>query len=477
MSERQAAPLWARPITALATGIESGRVSPVELLDAYLERIGQHDGSLQAFVHINGGARQAAAAAATAIARGEWRGPLHGVPIAIKDNYTTADMPTTAGSAEAQFPLRDGAAVARLRAAGAILIGKTRMHEFAWGMETPPARNPYGLDRVPGGSSGGSGAAVAAGLCAAALGSDTGGSIRIPASLCGCVGFKPTFGLIGRSGIVPHSWSLDHAGPLAATVADAALLTATMAGPDLDDPGCAGVTPADWSAALDAGAEGLRVGVCRNHFFDGLVPAVASAVEAAIDGLARNGARIVEFEVPELDGGLGAIFAIELASSTAYHEQRLRSGAVSRFAPDVRLLVEMGRFVSGADYLQAERFRRRLGQAFAARFADVDVVIGPTMPLTAWRVGERAVRIGAKEESVLAVSWRLTYPWNLLGLPAISVPCGTDADGLPIGAQIAGPSFGEAAVLRAAAALERVVGWAGDRTTPAHGTVTPTPAA
>ena len=468
MSDSEGAPLWARPITSLAAGIRAGHISPVELLDAYLERIEEHDAALQAFVHVNDAAREAAATAAQEIARGECRGPLHGVPIAIKDNYTTLDMPTSAGSTEAQFPLQDGAAVARLRAAGAIFLGKTRMHEFAWGMETPPARNPHALDRVPGGSSGGSGAAVAAGLCAAALGSDTGGSIRIPASLCGCVGFKPTFGLIGRSGIVPHSWSLDHAGPLAATVADAALLAATMAGPDADDPGCAAVAPPDWSAALDAGAEGLRVGVCRNHFFEGLVPSVAASVEAAIDGLARAGARIIEFEVPELEGGLGAIFAIELASSTAYHEQRLRSGQVARFAPDVRLLVEMGRFVSGADYLQAERFRRRLGLVFATRFADMNVVIGPTMPLTAWRVGERTVRIGAKEEGVLAVSWRLTYPWNLLGSPSISVPCGTDSDGLPIGVQIAGPSFGEGAVLRAATALERVVGWVGDRTTPAH---------
>lgn len=468
MSDGPDAPLWAQPITALADGVRSCRISPVELLEAYLERIARHDAALSAFVRLNEAARPAAELAAEEIARGEWRGPLHGVPIAVKDNYTTLDMPTMAGSAGVRFPLQDGAAVARLRAAGAIFVGKTRMHEFAWGMETPPARNPHGLDRVPGGSSGGSGAAVAAGLCAAALGSDTGGSIRIPASLCGCVGFKPTFGLIGRSGIVPHSWSLDHAGPLAATVADAALLTAIMAGPDADDPGSAGVAPPDWSPALAAGADRLRVGVCRNHFFEGLVPAVTTSVEAAIDGLARDGARIIEFEVPELESGLGAIFAIELASSTAYHEQRLRSGQVARFAPDVRLLVEMGRFVSGADYLQAERFRRRLGQVFATRFAEMDVVIGPTMPLTAWRVGERAVRIGAKEESVLAVSWRLTYPWNLLGLPSISVPCGTDTDGLPIGVQIAGPSFGEGAVLRAAAALERVVGWAGARTTPAH---------
>ena len=451
---------WAKPISALAPLIRDRRLSPVELLESYLDRIERLDGRLKAFVHLSDQARRQAQEAEAEIAAGNWRGPLHGIPLAVKDNYTTADMPTRAGSAApgVEYPLTDATAVARLRAAGAILIGKTRMHEFAWGMETPPARNPWDTGRVPGGSSGGSGAAVAAGMAAAALGSDTGGSIRIPASLCGCVGLKPTFGLIGRSGIVPHSWSLDHAGPLAGSVADAALLTATMAGPDAGDPASVDAKSGNWDEAIGAGPRGLRVGVCRNHFFEGLTPEVESALEAAIDTLAKRGAQVSEFEVPELAYGLGAIFAVELASSTAYHDRRLREGTVSSFAPDVRLLVEMGRLVSGADYLQAERFRRRLGERFARVFEEVDVVIGPTMPLTAWRVGERSVQIGGREESVLTVSWRLTYPWNLLGAPAISVPCGFDAAGLPIGAQIAAAPFAEGSVLRAAATLEEAFG-------------------
>ncbi|SEA69260.1 amidase [Rubrimonas cliftonensis] len=451
---------WRLSIAELVPLIRDGALSPVDLLDAYLERIGALDGALHSFVHLNAHARAAAEAAQAEIAAGRWRGPLHGVPIGVKDNHLTADMPTTAGAPGEAFPLRDATAVARLRAAGAVLIGKTRMHQFAWGMETPPTANPRDLSRVPGGSSGGSGAAVAAGLCAAALGSDTGGSIRIPASLCGCVGLKPTFGLIGRGGIVPHSWSLDHAGPLAASVADAALLTEAMAGPDPDDPGCAGLAAPGLAAAAAPGASvaGLRVGVCHRHFFEGLTPAVERAADAALAALVAAGARIVEFDAPELSVGLGAIFAIELASSTAWHDRRLREGRVAGFEPDVRLLVEMGRLVSGADYLQAERYRRRLGEVFAARFADVDVVAGPTLPLTAWRMGERSVDIGGRSESVLAVSWRLTYPWNLLGLPALSLPCGVDGDGLPIGFQIAGPAFGEAAVLRAGAALEAALG-------------------
>ncbi|MEM1385796.1 MAG: amidase [Pseudomonadota bacterium] len=464
---------WALPITAQADAIRGSRLSPVDLLDAYLDRIDAYDDALQAYVALDPAVRAQAEAAAAEISAGRWRGPLHGIPIAVKDNYATAGMPTGAGTEAPGFdwPEEDATAVSHLRAAGAVIIGKTRMHEYAWGMETPPTANPHDLSRVPGGSSGGSGAAVAAGLAAAALGSDTGGSIRIPASLCGTAGLKPTFGLIGRGGIVPHSWSLDHAGPLAASIADCAILTAAMAGPDLSDSASA-LRPqpdlAKWQDAMAAGTKGLRIGLCRRHFFDGLTVPVAEATEQVIDHLAKVGAEIVEFDLPLLDHGLGAIFAIELSSSTAYHDARLRAGQVTVFAEDVRLLVEMGRFVTGADYLTAERYRRRLGEEMAALFAQIDVVLSPTMPLTAWRAGERQVNIGGREESVLAVSWRLTYPWNLMGLPAASVPVGNDPDGLPIGVQVAGPAFGEAAVLRASAAVEAAAGGPAQRVTPSE---------
>ncbi|MFN3616262.1 MAG: amidase, partial [Rubrimonas sp.] len=289
---------WSLPIERLGPMLRDGRLDPVALLEAYAERIVRHDGRLGGYVALNDGARAAAEAAWAELRAGRDRGPLHGMPVAVKDNYTTADMPTRAGSADMAFPRADAPSVARLRAAGAVLIGKTRMHQFAWGMETPPARNPWDETRTPGGSSGGSGVAMAAALAAAALGTDTGGSIRIPAALCGCVGYKPTFGLIGRGGIVPHSWSLDTAGPLASSVRDAAWVAAAMAGPDPSDPACAGVGLAIDAATLEAGVGGLTVGVCRNHFFDGLAPDVAAAVEARIAALAGAGARIVEFEVP-----------------------------------------------------------------------------------------------------------------------------------------------------------------------------------
>ena len=263
------APLWQQSIGDLSPQIRDGALSPVAITEAYLERIDAFDGRLSSFVVIADDALEQAARAASEISGGRWIGPLHGIPVAVKDNYLTADMPTGAGTGAPGFDFdrRDSNAVARLRNAGAIIIGKTRMHEFAWGNETPPTANPWDVNRVPGGSSGGSGAAVAAGFCAAALGSDTGGSIRIPASICGTVGIKPTFGLVGRDGVVPHSWSLDHAGPLTATVADAATILQVLAGPDAADPGCANVAAKDYSAAMGKPISGIRIGVCRNHFF------------------------------------------------------------------------------------------------------------------------------------------------------------------------------------------------------------------
>ncbi|EAU39877.1 glutamyl-tRNA(Gln) amidotransferase subunit A [Fulvimarina pelagi HTCC2506] len=446
------------PISKITDAFKRGDLSPVEVLETCLERIKVRDDTLNAFVHLNENARHQAIKAERAVREGTELGPLHGIPIAVKDNYLTAEMPSTAGtSANVDFPQHDSAAVAALRAAGAILIGKTRMHEFAWGMETPPARNPHDETRVPGGSSGGSGAALAAGMCLAATGSDTGGSIRIPASLCGTVGFKPTFGMISRSGIVPHSWSLDTAGPLTRCVDDAALLSDVMSGPDPDDLGSS-TRPAKAIWGTEAlPADSFNVGVCRNHFFDALQDDVAGSVESTIELLASAGARIVEFEIPDLAYGLGAIFAIELASSSAYHQHALNTGSVENFSDDVQLLVEMGERVRATDYLHAERFRTRLARTFAEAMREIDVVVGPTMPVTAWTVGQREVTLAGQTESVLESAWRLTYPWNLLGLPAITLPCGRDRDGLPIGFQMAGRPFDDARVVTFARIVENLV--------------------
>lgn len=452
---------WAEPIETLAPRLRSGELTPTALTRACLERIERLDGTLNSFICIAPDALAQARTAEREIAAGKWRGPLHGVPIAIKDNTTTADMPTTAGSTAPglSFPLRDAAVTARLRKAGAVLIGKTRTHEFAWGNVTPPVRNPWDTQRVPSGSSGGSGAAVAAGLCIAAMGSDTGGSIRMPAAVCGTVGLKATFGRISRDGVVPHSWSLDHAGPLTRTVADAAHLLNVLAGYDPADPACQDQPVPDYTQALGKPIEGLRLGVCRNHFFERNHPDVEDAVERAIDDFASQGARVHEFEIPMLEYGLGAIFAIELASSTAYHDVSLRAGRTPHFQPDVRTLVEIGRFVTAADYLKAEQYRTVLMQAFRDVFIKVDVIVTPTMPIPAWKIGATTMDVGGQEESVLAASWRFTYPFNLAGLPAISVPCGFTREQLPIGLQLAARPFDEMTLLRAAHAYERTHDW------------------
>lgn len=452
---------WQQSIAEHARRIRRGALSPVELTGRYLDRIRSLDGKLQAFIHVSQDALAAAADAEREIRDGRWRGPLHGVPIAIKDNYLTADMPTTAGTTAPGigFANRDSAAAARLRRAGAILIGKTRTHEFAWGNVTPPTRNPWDLDRVPSGSSGGSGAAVAAGLVPAGLGSDTGGSIRMPASVCGTVGIKPTFGRVSRDGIVPHSWSLDHPGPLTRTVHDAALLMNVLAGYDPADPACQDRRVPDYTKGLRAPMSGLRVGVCRNHFFERNDVDVERSVEAAIADLSAAGASIHEFRIPRLEYGLAAIFAIELASSTSYHDVSLREGRVAHYTPDVRTLVEMGRLVTAPDYLKAEQLRSLLVEDFRNAFDAVDVIVGPTMPITAWKVGEWTVKVEDRDESVLSASWRFTFPYNLTGLPAVSVPCGFDRRGLPIGLQIAGRPFDEATVLRVAAAYESRHDW------------------
>lgn len=453
--------LWTQPIEQLAPAIRAGKLSPVALAEACLARIEAVDGKLLSFIHVSRHALEAARAAEREIKRGKWRGPLHGIPIGVKDNYLTQDMPTTAGSTAPglSFPLRDSAAAGRLRAAGAVLIGKTRTHEFAWGNVTPPVCNPWDLTRVPSGSSGGSGAAVAAGLCMAALGSDTGGSIRMPAAACGTVGLKGTFGRVSRDGVVPHSWSLDHAGPLTRTVADTAHMMQVLAGYEPADPACQDQPVADYAKALGKPVKGITVGICRNHFFDNLQEDVAVAVEHAIDDLAKSGAQVRELQIPLLEYGLGAIFAIELSSSTAYHDESLRAGRVPHYQPDVRMLVEIGRLVTGPDYLKAEQYRSALMDEYRKVFETVDVVIGPTTPITAWKRGEWTVQVAGKPESVLAASWRFTYPYNLTGLPAISVPCGFDRDGLPIGLQIAGRPFDETSVLRVAHAYERSHDW------------------
>ena len=451
---------WAT-IAQLRHWLAAGDLSSVELTGHLLSRIAEHDGRLNTFTHLADDALDKARASDRRRSRNTARiRPLEGIPVALKDNYLTRGMPTTAGTTAPgiEFPQEDSACAERLRAAGSILLGKTRTHEFAWGTVTPPVANPWDTERIPGGSSGGSGAAVAAGLVPMGMGSDTGGSIRIPASFCGVVGIKPTFGRVSRHGIVPHSWSLDHPGPLTRTVEDAALVLNVLAGYDARDPACQDQPVPDFTHGLGRGARGLRIGVIDNHFMDRNAPEVQACIEARLADLQREGAVITHYRMPILEYGLAAIYAIELASSGAYHDRWIEQGRSNHFRPDVQALVEMGRLVSAVDYLKAEQVRMVMAEEFKRLFNQVDVIVTPTEPLTAWKHGHESLAVLGNEESVLAASWRLTYPFNLTGLPAISVPCGFDSAGMPIGLQVAGRPFDETTVLRCAGAVEKLVG-------------------
>ena len=451
-----------RSLAEAAQAVRTRSVSPVELTRACLDRIQRVDPVVHAFVSVDTeGALDAARAAEREIKAGRQRGPLHGIPIAIKDNYDTIGVSTRNGSQvfADRMPSHDSTAWARLRAAGAILLGKTTMSEAAWGVDFPPVRNPWDVRRNPGLSSGGSGAAVAAGLCFMAMGSDTGGSIRIPAGLSGVVGLKTTYGRVSKAGVMPHTWSLDHPGPLTRRVEDAALLLGVIAGHDPRDPASAKVPVGDYLGSLKKGVRDLRVGVPREHFWERTETRVEPVVRQALRDLEKGGARVDEVSIPHMAGALGAILLVEMASVTAWHDRYLKQPERrAKYTPEVRFLMDAGKFLFATDFLKAQRLRRVLIEEVRAAFSGVDVLATPTLPLCAWEVSQSHVQIAGQPEHVLHACWRFTYPWNLTGLPALSVPCGF-ADGLPIGLQLVGKPFDEATVLRVGHGYQETTGW------------------
>ena len=441
---RAAEPLTSAPLVQVARSLRQRQVSPVELVDAYTRRI-EEAGALHAYITVpDERARREAQQAERRLASGE-AGALLGVPIAVKDLFATRGLRTTAGSRILRdwVPKRDAAGVARLRAAGAIIFGKTNLHEFAYGVTTANpwwgiARNPHDPRRSPGGSSGGSAIAVVAGLCAGALGSDTGGSIRIPASLCGCVGLKPTFGAIPLAGTVPLGWSLDHAGPLARTVDDAALLFEVLSG-----------TPAP---ARRVPTRGLRVGILRGPIVQNVRPLVARQVDAAARALRRRGLRVRDVRIPEMEWTVATQLVTLRAEASAFHWAWIRARPRA-YGADVRVRLQLGALVAGADYVLAQRMRARIRAAIGHVFHDVDVLLLPTTPITAPAVGDRTVRWRSGEEPVDGALVRLTAPFNLTGLPALSVPFGAAA-GLPIGMQVVGRWNDEARLLAVGRLIE-----------------------
>lgn len=444
-----------------AARIRQRKLSPIELAKVCIARAQESQAKINAFVLINFElALKAARTAEREIASGKYRGPLHGIPVAVKDLCDMKGLPTTAGSKvrHDHMAAQDSAVVERLRAAGAIIIGKTHTHEFAYGVTTPTTRNPWDLNRIPGGSSGGSGAAVAAQICFGAIGTDTGGSIRAPASVCGTVGLKPTFGRVSRFGITSLSWSLDHAGPMTRRVRDAAIMLNVLAGRDLRDLATADVSVPDFLKGIHRGVKGLRLGVPSNYFFDGIDASVETIVRHAIEHLRRQGAKLVLVNLPLSELYMNAEYSIVLPEASAYHQDMLRRRA-ERYTDGTRSWLEAGELMPATDYIRALRIRQMIKDAWRDMFGKIDMLLAPSLPATAAKVGQTAFRWpdGARE-SVGNAYLRTSCPGNITGLPAISVPCGF-AKGLPVGLQIVGRPYDEAGVLRVAQAYEATTDW------------------
>src|SRR3569833_19240 len=384
-----------RSLSELHHLIARREVTPRKATEACLQRIDERDGELNSFLTVCAdSAREEADRLTRELAEGRCRGPLHGVPLALKDLFQTAGVRTTAGSTILRdwVPAQDATVVRRLREAGAVLLGKLNMHEFAFGgtnlnPSRNPSRNPHDPTRMTGGSSGGSGAAVAAGLCYGSLGSDTGGSIRCPAALCGIVGLKPTYGRVPRSGVVPLAWSLDHVGPMARTVTDTALLLEAFSGYASDDPATVWRPVPAYLRQVECGVKGLRLGVPREHFWEPMQPEVRAAVQEAIERLRNAGAEVRELSLPFLESARSAQALIIVSDAAAYHEERLRQ-QFNEYGADVRLRVLQGLAVRSADYLRAQQVRRQVVSDLLENLAGVDALLTPTVGIVAPRLDE-----------------------------------------------------------------------------------------
>ncbi|MFH9419935.1 amidase [Streptomyces sp. NPDC017529] len=450
-------------LTEAARLIADRSLSPVELTTSLLDRIAAVDPKSGAYVTVTAeAALRAAREAEREIAAGRHRGPLHGVPVALKDLIDVAGVPTTASSRvrAGHVAVADAAVTERLRAAGAVLIGKTHTHEFAFGLITPQTRNAWSPEHVAGGSSGGSAAAVAAGTATFALGTDTGGSIRVPAALNHVVGLKPTYGLIPRHGVTSLAWSLDHVGPLTRTAGDAALVLQALAGHDPRDPASLDHPREDYTRNLGASVSGLRIGIPTAYYFDRVQPQVAAAVRAAVGALTALGATAVPVHVPMTEYVHAAQWGLMVPEAAAYHQDTLRA-APELYSEDVRTLLEAGEFVPATDYIRAQRTRTLMHQAWLSLFdgtdgADgIDAIAAPTVPATAARSGQPSFTWpDGSTEPVSDAYVRLSAPANLTGFPALSLPVGLDDQGLPIGMQLIGRPLSEPTLFQLAHAYE-----------------------
>ena len=457
-------------VAGAATAIRRREISPVELTEAYLARIEAVNPVLNAYVSVTAvRARQDAARAQAELSRGVDRGPLHGIPIALKDLVDTAGI-QTAGGAEVyrgRVPVADAVVAERLREAGSVLLGKTNTHELAFGVTTTnphfgATRNPWDPSRVPGGSSGGSGAAVAARLTAAAIGTDTGGSIRIPASLCGCVGLMPTFGLVPKNGVIAMSYIADHVGPLTRTVEDAALVLEAIAGYHPGDPFSLAVGSPSLRAGLDAGVDGLRIGVPRSTMWALLDDEVRAANDVALDVLRSLGATVVDIDLPDHLPAVGApggpgFFSMVIEESRSAHGAAWAAHP-EQFGPDLRAIYSVPP-LSAPMLIASLEAIYAYAAAVRTALTTVDLLACPTVPTAAASIGAQTVSVGGLELPFINVAVANTVPYDMAGNPAITVPCGFTASGLPIGFQLAGRPLDEITVVRAAHAYERATTW------------------
>ena len=453
-------------ISEAAALLAPKELSPVDLVEAHLARIADTGEVLNTFVTLLvDEARVAAKKAESEIQAGRYLGPLHGIPIGLKDLYYTQGIRTTVGSKIMRdfVPDYDAAVAESFQEAGVILMGKLQMHEFALGAtsENPhhgPARNPWNIGRITGGSSGGSGAAVAAGQCMAALGSDTGGSVRIPAGACGIVGLKPTYGLVSRHGVFPLSHSLDTVGPMARTVRDTAITLNAIAGHDSRDLSSAARPRQDYIVGLDNGVRGLRVGVPQEYFYDSIDDEITDARKAVAGILEGLGAVVEDVSIPILDQSIPISGAILITEAAEIHMDNLRNRPED-FGADVRERLYIGAATSAVDYIKAQRARVVFNREVAEVMKSYDLLLAPTVPIGAPNLEDQVVAVAGEQHQKLAVMPRLTRPFNLTGAPTISLPCGFTSDGMPIGMQLSGRAFEDGLVLQAAQSYESATEW------------------
>ncbi len=455
-----------RPFAEIARDLRGHRVSSVELTEAYLDRIQRVEPKVHAIITL--AAEEALADARAAdkeIGAGRYRGMLHGVPVGLKDLFRTKGLRTTSGSKIYQdyVPSEDATVVQRLKSAGAVIVAKLMMTEFAFGEQGPnqhygKVRNPWDTERLPGGSSTGSAAAVAAGECAISFGSDTGGSIRVPAALCGLAGLKPTYGLVSRHGMTPLSWSLDHPGPMCRSVLGVAAALQAVAGEDSQDGSTKGAVAPDYIGALTGEIQGMRFGVPKEYVWDLIEPEVADAVRHAFATLEKLGASVIEVSIPHLEQLSLVMSTIIPAEAGAIHRDLvLARGA--EYDSVTRLHIETGLFVSAADYIKAQQSRHILNLEIDEALRQVDALVMPTSPVVAPRYDQPLVSLGDTQFRVRFLLSRITRVFNPGGYPAVTVPCGFTQSMLPVGMQIVARRFEDATVLRIAHAYEQAAPW------------------